>query len=146
MTLDEENVLRVWDLESGLPLTPPLQHPDKIDNCQFHPDGTRIVTNSVRGVARIWKLPDYSSISADQVGQLCELLSISDQSESPHSPRDLSNIWNQLKRQQPHLFQSSRTFDDWCNAQILESQSSSDRDAANYFYLLKLTMELEADE
>src|ERR1051325_3540244 len=35
---------RVWDAQTGLPLTKPLQHYNSVESVHFSPDGKRIVT------------------------------------------------------------------------------------------------------
>jgi eukaryotic-like serine/threonine-protein kinase len=45
---------RVWNAETGQPLTPPLEHQFGIVSAHFSPDGERIVTASLDKTARIW--------------------------------------------------------------------------------------------
>ena len=46
----------VWDLETGLPLTPSLRHVGWVESVRFSPDGRRLLTTSDDGTARIWDL------------------------------------------------------------------------------------------
>jgi WD40 repeat protein len=47
------NTARVWDAQTGQPLTEPMKHDDDVDMAQFSPDGKRIVTVSTN-TARVW--------------------------------------------------------------------------------------------
>jgi WD40 repeat protein len=45
---------RVWDAQSGQPLTEPLKQIGLVWSAQLSPDGKRIVTASMDGTARVW--------------------------------------------------------------------------------------------
>ena len=49
----KDETARVWDAQSGKPLTDPLKHDREVESARFSPDGTRIVTVS-GNVARVW--------------------------------------------------------------------------------------------
>src|SRR6202035_1126450 len=48
------NSARLWDLESGQPVGPTLQHPDWVQSVAFSPDGRTIATGCKDKVARLW--------------------------------------------------------------------------------------------
>jgi eukaryotic-like serine/threonine-protein kinase len=56
-TGSSDGTARVWDAQTGQPLTKPLKHGDVVNSVQFSPDGARIVTASSDGAARIWDAP-----------------------------------------------------------------------------------------
>ncbi len=51
---DLDETARVWDAQTGMPVTPPLQHQGAVYHAAFSPDGTRIVTASLDKTARVW--------------------------------------------------------------------------------------------
>ncbi|MBL9136202.1 MAG: protein kinase [Verrucomicrobiales bacterium] len=67
----EDETARVWDLESGQPLTPPLRHPEAVRGVEFSPDGRFLLSFGSRrlhrpglgpeggqGSLRLWALPE----------------------------------------------------------------------------------------
>jgi WD40 repeat protein/serine/threonine protein kinase/tetratricopeptide (TPR) repeat protein len=45
---------RVWDAQTGQPLTEPLRHRGWVSSAEFSPDGKRVVTASADNTARVW--------------------------------------------------------------------------------------------
>ena len=45
---------RVWDAQTGQPLTEPLKHADLVFSAKFSSDGKRVVTASMDSTARVW--------------------------------------------------------------------------------------------
>ena len=54
MTARDDQTARVWDAQTGQPLTEPLRHASKVVSAQFSPDGKRVVTASDDRTARVW--------------------------------------------------------------------------------------------
>ncbi|HTX22090.1 MAG TPA: AAA family ATPase [Candidatus Aquilonibacter sp.] len=54
VTASYDGTARVWDAQTGQPLTPPMKHNGAVISAQFSPDGTRIVTASYDGTAMVW--------------------------------------------------------------------------------------------
>jgi WD40 repeat protein/serine/threonine protein kinase len=54
VTASRDGTARVWDAQSGQPLTEPMKHGGQVNSAQFSPDGTRVVTASDDGTARVW--------------------------------------------------------------------------------------------
>ena len=45
---------RVWEVETGQPISPPLRHRIDLSCAAFSPDGLHIITADQGGTARIW--------------------------------------------------------------------------------------------
>ncbi len=54
VTASHDNMARVWDAETGQPITPPLKHAKQVNFAAFSPDGRRVVTASRDNTARVW--------------------------------------------------------------------------------------------
>ena len=50
----DDKTARVWDAQTGKPLTEPLRHESGGYAAQFSPDGLRVVTASEDKTARVW--------------------------------------------------------------------------------------------
>ena len=55
----------MWDAVSGQPLMPPLVHKAWVNALAWSPDGTRLVTASEDGTARIWDVSWDTGTLAD---------------------------------------------------------------------------------
>jgi hypothetical protein len=53
-TADKDNAARVWNLETGQPITPPLQHAGAVNQVAFRPEGRQLVTANEDKSARLW--------------------------------------------------------------------------------------------
>lgn len=54
LTVSDDGTARVWDTETGEPVTPPLPHAKRISHGTFSPEGRRLITASDDGTAQIW--------------------------------------------------------------------------------------------
>jgi len=54
VTASSDHTARVWDAETGQPLTKPLEHDDSVTSARFSPDGALILTTSSDQTARLW--------------------------------------------------------------------------------------------
>jgi WD40 repeat protein len=54
VTASYDNTARVWDAQTGQPLTEPFKHTGPVSFAQFSPDGKRVVTASDDNTARVW--------------------------------------------------------------------------------------------
>jgi WD40 repeat protein len=64
VTAAADGTARVWDAETGEPVTPPLPHADQVNHAAFSPDGHRVITASDDGTARVWDAATGRPISA----------------------------------------------------------------------------------
>lgn len=53
-TATDTGLARVWDTETGLPVTSPLRHEHSIRHIRFSPDGRSVLTASFDHTARVW--------------------------------------------------------------------------------------------
>ena len=53
-TASNEGTARVWEADSGRPVTPPLPHQDRLWVVRFNHDGSRIITGCSDGTAQMW--------------------------------------------------------------------------------------------
>lgn len=56
VTASADSTARVWNAETGDPLTPPLRHLTKLNDAVFLADGRHIVTHDTNKECRIWPL------------------------------------------------------------------------------------------
>src|SRR5262249_18324090 len=56
VTASEDHTARVWDAQSGQPLTEPLAHLDHVNWAEFSPDGERVITASTDNTACVWNV------------------------------------------------------------------------------------------
>ena len=54
VTASYDHTARVWNAQTGEPLTEPLRHSEGVMSAQFSPDGKWIVTASLDNSARVW--------------------------------------------------------------------------------------------
>lgn len=55
-TGSRDGTARVWDSETGKPVTPPLPHNASVQTVRFSADGRRLVTACQDGTAQIWEI------------------------------------------------------------------------------------------
>ena len=59
----QQNSARVWDLESGKPRTPSLQHEGAVLSASFSPEGDRVATSTQSGEVIVWNLSSAKKIA-----------------------------------------------------------------------------------
>jgi len=56
VTASKNNTARVWDTQTGKPVSQSMQHQGSVNSAQFSPDGRFVVTASSENTARIWEI------------------------------------------------------------------------------------------
>jgi WD40 repeat protein/serine/threonine protein kinase len=64
VTASNDGAARVWNANSGKPVTAPLRHPAAVFHASFSPDGQRVVTACGDGAARVWDAASGESLGA----------------------------------------------------------------------------------
>jgi dipeptidyl aminopeptidase/acylaminoacyl peptidase len=54
MTASQDHTARIWNAETGAPITESLRHADRMLDACFSPDGLRIATASKDNTAKVW--------------------------------------------------------------------------------------------
>ena len=73
LTASYDGTARVWDVQTGQPLTEPMKPGGTVNSAQFSPDGKRIVTASRH--ARVWDIAPTQASYPDWLLQLGEAIS-----------------------------------------------------------------------
>jgi WD40 repeat protein len=72
VTASEDHTARIWDAETGAPLSDPIQHDDIVYDARFG-DGRRVVTVSANQ-ARVWDLGPISEPAPPWLAELAEAM------------------------------------------------------------------------
>jgi len=78
-----DGTARVWDAQTGLPVTPVMKHDRDIYSAAFSPDGTLVMTASLDKTARVWEADTGRPVTAP----LTHLDALEHASFSPDSRR-----------------------------------------------------------
>jgi WD40 repeat protein/serine/threonine protein kinase len=63
VTASADNTARVWEAQSGQPVSPPLPHTDVVASAVFNSDGRWVVTASADNTARVWEAQSGQPVS-----------------------------------------------------------------------------------
>ena len=110
VTASFDGTARMWDAVTGLSLSPPLRHHDRVWHAEFSPDGNRVLTASADGTARLWPLAqndwpvaDLRLLAQTVAGRLIDHTG----SLSPLAPEALKENWRKLQSRYPDYFRDS---------------------------------------
>ena len=74
VTVSWDLTARVWDAQTGQPVTEPMKHGSSVVSAQFSPDGKRIVTADYK-TARVWDMEPTQARCPDWLLPLSEVIS-----------------------------------------------------------------------
>ncbi len=108
VTLCADGVLRLWDSNTGLPLTPPWKHPGAITSLTIHEETRSLLTTSEGRLARVYAFPDTIDQPHEALMHLVELLSLR-RFERGGEPvvtaiSGLQLLWKTLRHSHPEWF------------------------------------------
>ena len=96
-TGSRDGTARVWDVNSGLPLTPPLWHGAGVCSVCFLPDGLRLFTASHDGSVRIWDVPVVPEVVPAWAAKLPRILAGELAEKERENPFAALNLWAQMQ-------------------------------------------------
>ena len=134
LTIDQNQFARVWDADSGEPITPPLPHHAKISRGQFLDEQTIATTDQNK--TWVWELPGNDHCSSE-LALLAKILngdlSTSSGSRSKQQDKWLQN-WHSLKSSYPEQFEvSNAELALWHEQQLKAAELEGD-DRAAFFH------------
>jgi WD40 repeat protein len=99
-TASADQTARVWDARTGEPVSPPLVHPASVVFVDFRNHGKELVTVTVDGLIRTWRLDDDSSKHNLLLRARITSGNEMDQNGSVKSLKtsDLKSDWDELQR------------------------------------------------
>ena len=104
--VDEDSQARVFDAQTGDPLTPPLRHPVAVSGVQFVAGASALVTQTADGCSWVWPLRQDPRPAAD-LAELARLLAAHqiDASGSlrPQSKEAVQQSWERLRARYPRM-------------------------------------------
>jgi tetratricopeptide (TPR) repeat protein len=98
---------RLWDAQTGQPVTVPLALPAEVFHVEFSPDSQQFLTSTLDGRAQLWRLTacDYS---AEDVTRFAQLLAGSRRdrmgTKHPLEPEELARLFTALRTKYPNRF------------------------------------------
>jgi WD40 repeat protein len=96
-----DNSARVWDANTGKPVSPPLLHEDRVNQASFSRDNTRLLTASQDGTARVWDAVTGELLSSfeHQLGVLAASFSPDNARVVTASADHTARVWDVTERQ-----------------------------------------------
>jgi tetratricopeptide (TPR) repeat protein len=126
VTASSDETARVWDAESGQPITPPLKHEDVVSHAGFSPDGRRVVTASRDKTARVWDAESGQPITPP----LKHEASVSHAAFSPDGRHVVTASGDHTARVWDVPSSDDRDSDDWIRLAQMLSRTRIDRSGA----------------
>jgi WD40 repeat protein len=76
-TAGQDGAARVWDQDTGRPVTPPLRHSGPVQQVAFSPEGGRLATASDDKTARLWDAATGKQLQSWPQGEAVQSISFS---------------------------------------------------------------------
>jgi dipeptidyl aminopeptidase/acylaminoacyl peptidase len=71
-TISHDRTARLWDTETGLPVSEPLPHLVRVESAAFSPDGRWLATGTAGGSVHLWEVPELPSRTPAWLPELVE--------------------------------------------------------------------------
>jgi WD40 repeat protein len=106
-TASADAVVRIWDSETGLPITPPLTCEKSQSQIIFLPDRSRVATIQSSTRAWLWKLP-RTAMSPEDAIALGHLLNSDLRVVGQPNTKHIAETWSRLKQKFPERFSNDK--------------------------------------
>src|SRR5262249_17512958 len=95
-TVDQSGAVRLWDVSTGMPLSPALPHRGFVQGMAFSPDGRRLFTGSEAGVA-CWELAAPAEGSTSELVDWARLVTGLELTRDGEVRQLTSDTWQRLR-------------------------------------------------
>jgi WD40 repeat protein len=136
---------RLWDSETGAPLSPPLTHAGSLSKAIFSPGGLAVVTAGHDGAVKRWQVPP-SELALGELALLAEVLAGGHLNQAgvvePSTPAQWAAAWRTLRGARPELFAvSADGIVAWHVRQAQESERAKQWSAASFHLRRSLALQ-----
>lgn len=123
---------RIWDSETGFPITPPLTCESNQTQIILLPDHLRFATIQSPMRAWLWTLP-RTDLSPNDAVAISHLLNADLRSSGPTDTQQISESWRTLKRKFPDLFRTDqKQISHWHQKQLRLAEMNNQPFAVNF--------------
>jgi WD40 repeat protein len=112
VTASLDKTARVWDAQTGKPISEPMIHQNDVNSAQFSPDGTRVATASWDKTSRVWYVMPGGKVLPEWLPRLADAVAcqhLNDRSVFEPIGKDSVEVVKQIKNR----VNDDKTNDDW---------------------------------